>query len=178
MLMFNSLKSARRIFKMIVYSFFLRIDLVRPRVLFANRPRISAKNRVKFSGVDIYFGYDCHIGANLIVGSKVLIASNVSFVGGDHAFQTVGKYIKDSDRERLKDIIIEDDVWIGHGVIVLQGITIHRGAVVAAGSVVVKDVPSYGIVGGNPAKLIKKRFTDAEAKQHESMLTLNEIHRD
>ena len=56
-----------------------------------------------------------------------------------------------------KDVIIKDFVWLGHGVTILPGITIGEGAVVAAGSVVVKDVSDYMVVGGNPAKVLKSR---------------------
>ena len=56
------------------------------------------------------------------------------------------------------DIIVEDDVWIGYGAVIMSGVTIKQGAVIAAGSVVVKDVPAYSIVGGAPAKIIKYRF--------------------
>ena len=58
-------------------------------------------------------------------------------------------------------IIIQNDIWIGHNVTLMAGITINNGAVVAAGSHVVKDVPPYAIVGGNPAKLIKHRFSES-----------------
>lgn len=57
------------------------------------------------------------------------------------------------------DIIIKNDVWIGTNCTFLDGITIGNGAVIAAGSVVTKDVPAYAIVGGNPAKIIKYRFS-------------------
>jgi acetyltransferase-like isoleucine patch superfamily enzyme len=58
------------------------------------------------------------------------------------------------------NVVIENDVWIGSGVSIARGVTIHSGAIVAAKSVVVKDVPSYAIVGGNPAKIIKYRFSE------------------
>ena len=54
-------------------------------------------------------------------------------------------------------IVIEDDVWIGARVIILKGVTIGKGSIIGAGSVVTKDVEPYSIVGGNPAKLIRKR---------------------
>ena len=56
-------------------------------------------------------------------------------------------------------IIIQNDCWIGHGATIMSGVTIHNGAVVAANAHVVKDVPPYAIVGGNPAKIIKYRFS-------------------
>lgn len=55
-------------------------------------------------------------------------------------------------------VIIEDDVWIGANVTILKGVHIYTGAVIAAGAVVVNDVPKYSIVGGIPAKIIGKRF--------------------
>ena len=63
------------------------------------------------------------------------------------------------------DTIIESDAWIGMNAMIMPGVTIGEGAIVAAGSVVAKDVAPYTIVGGNPAKVIKKRFTDAEIEK-------------
>ena len=58
------------------------------------------------------------------------------------------------------DIIVENDVWIGAMSTIMSGVKIHNGSVVAAGSLVTKDVPPYAVVGGNPAKIIKFRFSD------------------
>ncbi len=59
---------------------------------------------------------------------------------------------------RKGSIILQNDVWIGHGATVMAGVTLHNGCVVAAGSVVTRDVPPYAIVGGNPAKSLFKIF--------------------
>jgi acetyltransferase-like isoleucine patch superfamily enzyme len=56
-----------------------------------------------------------------------------------------------------KEVVIEDDVWLGYNVIVLPGVTIGKGSVIGAGSVVSKDIPPYSIAIGNPARVIKKR---------------------
>ena len=103
---------------------------------------------------------------NLEIGNFCSIAPDVSFVlSGDHYLNHISTYpfyskCIDGRNEAISkgDIIVKDDVWIGARSIILSGVTINQGAVVAAGSVVTKDVPPYAIVGGNPAKLIKFRF--------------------
>ncbi len=67
-----------------------------------------------------------------------------------------------ADSEKKIDVLIGNDVWIGYGARLLAGVTISDGAVVAAGSVVTKDVEPYCIVGGIPARVIRKRFSDSE----------------
>ena len=79
-----------------------------------------------------------------------------------------------SGRAHWKKTRICDDVWIGHGAIVLNGLTINRGAVVAAGSVVTKDVPPYAIVAGNPAKVLSYRLAADEQSKHDARLFLSE----
>ncbi len=126
-------------------------------------------------GDRVQFGPRCIVHCDAHFGSNVLIASEVSFVGrDDHRFDVVGKCIWDSPRGDHYRTVVEDDVWIGHRVIVIAGVTIGRGSVVAAGALVNKDVPRYSIVGGVPAKHIKWRFTDAEIFEHESRLGYTE----
>ncbi len=103
----------------------------------------------------------------LEIGNFVSIASNVWFIlGGNHQMNTYSNYpivsmfielCPEKDALTKGKIIIEDEVWIGANVTILSGITIGKGAIVAAGSVVTKDVPPYSIVGGNPAKIIRYR---------------------
>ena len=89
------------------------------------------------------------------IGSKVQIAPNCAFYSYDHSFEPE-KAIKDQPLKTRGGIVIEDDAWLGVGVIVLQAVTIGRGAIVAAGSVVTKDVPPMTLVAGNPVKIVKK----------------------
>lgn len=104
----------------------------------------------------------------LEIGSFVSIASGVKFIlGGNHYYNTFSTYpfkvnIIGDNKEAYSNgkIIISDDVWIGMDVIIMSGVNIGQGAVIAAGSVVTKDVEPYSIVGGNPATLIKYRFPD------------------
>ncbi len=109
-----------------------------------------------------------HQNERLNIGSFVSIAGNVQFLlGGNHELDTFSTYpfkvmlLGQHDQATTKGPInIKDDVWIGYGAIILSGVTVHQGAVVAAGAMVVSDVPPYAIVAGNPAKIIKFRFSD------------------
>ena len=64
----------------------------------------------------------------------------------------------DMEKIEATPIVIENDVWVGANVVIKEGVKIHNGAVVAMGSFVIKDVPAYALVGGNPAQVIKYRF--------------------
>lgn len=79
---------------------------------------------------------------------------------GKHQFHVPKENIVRMDNKSIEGITIENDVWIGYHATILNGITIHNGAVVAAGAVVTHDVPPYAIVGGVPAKVIKYRFDE------------------
>ena len=111
-------------------------------------------------------------GADVKVGSFCSIADNVTiFIGGNHRTDWVTTYPfghihKDVFDHHGKghpatkgDVVIGNDVWIGSGSTILSGIKIGDGAVIAANSVVVKDIPAYAIAGGNPAKVLKMRFS-------------------
>jgi acetyltransferase-like isoleucine patch superfamily enzyme len=113
-------------------------------------------------------------GANLEIGKYCSIAEGVSiFLGGNHRQDWITTYpfpwlpqyfpelshIKNHTSTK-GSVIIENDVWIGQNASVLSGVTIENGAVIAASSVVTKNIGPYEIWGGNPAKFIKKRFTD------------------
>lgn len=103
----------------------------------------------------------------LRIGNFCSIANDVCFLLGiEHRVDTISsfpfkvKLIGNICEATSKgDIIIDDDVWIGYRSIILSGVHIGQGAVIAAGAVVTKDVPPYTIVGGVPAKVIKYRFT-------------------
>ncbi len=127
-------------------------------------------------GHHVQFGSKCIIQCDIEFGNYVLVASNVSFVGkDDHIIDKVGTPIWNSGRGDSYKTFIGDDVWIGHGAIIIAGVKIGDGAVVAAGAVVTKDVPNGTIVGGNPAKIIKNRFqTTSLLNEHLSCLKNNE----
>lgn len=133
---------------------------------------VGPRRRLKVALGD-YVGIGEHalFACDITIGNHVLIASNVSFVGrDDHVINVVGKTIWNSGRGPGAAVVIEDDVWIGCGTIVMSGVRICRGAVVASGSIVTKDVAPYAVVGGNPSRLIRMRFTPEQIEEHERIL--------
>jgi acetyltransferase-like isoleucine patch superfamily enzyme len=118
---------------------------------------------------------DWHHGATLKIGNFCSIAENVTILlGGNHSTDWISTFpfgvMFDEVRDKSYmhptkskgDVIIGNDVWLGMNVTILSGVTIGDGAAVAACAVVTKNVPPYTIVGGNPAKPLKKRFSDEE----------------
>lgn len=111
------------------------------------------------------------ISSNLIVGNDVLIAPRCGFINrGEHTYDVCEQTIFDGPRARSEDIIIGDDVWVGYGSTILGGVTIGEGAIIAAGSLVLDDIPEYSIVAGSPAKIIKMRFDNSQISLHKKML--------
>lgn len=132
---------------------------------------IWAPNRIIEFGHHVQFGPHCVIQCDIRFGNYVLVAGNVAFIGrNDHRVDVVGKTIWNSPRGDSRLTNVEDDVWIGYGAIILSGITIGRGAVIAAGAVVVSDVARYSIVAGVPAKAVATRFDCEDIQLHETIL--------
>lgn len=137
-----------------------------------------------FSYKTIYLGNNVFIGsgASLIaaisyikIGDNTFFGPNVTIRGGNHSSHIVGKLMADYrqiDKLKTDDepVIIDDDVWVGTGAIILKGVHIGRGAIVAAGAVVPKDIPPYAIVGGVPAKVLKYRWSIDDILAHEELI--------
>ena len=115
------------------------------------------------------------IGDKLIIGKFCAIAKGIEFVmnGANHRMCSVTTYpfnIMGGGWEQFTpaledlplkgDTVVGNDVWIGQNVTVMPGVNIGDGAIIAANSVVTKDIPAYCVAGGNPCKIIKKRFDD------------------
>lgn len=146
-------------------------------------------HNVKIDGFSVYAGlHNFYFGNNisiphgatfysteakLVIGNNVMFGPNPTIITGDHRIDVVGKVMIDVHEklpENDKDVIIEDDVWVGANVTILKGVIIGRGSVVAAGSVVTKSCPPYSVIGGVPAKVIKYRFSPEQIEAHEKLL--------
>mgnify|MGYP003634298168 CR=1 FL=1 len=102
-------------------------------------------------------GNFCSIGPEVVIGPRNHIISN--FTTTDFPYSGEHSYSSDDGAYDGYINIIGHDVWIGRRSLIMQGVEIGNGAVIAAGSVVTKSVPAYAVVGGNPAKIIKYRFS-------------------
>lgn len=119
------------------------------------------------------------VGDKLIIGKFCMIASDVKFImnGANHLTNALTSYpfsifgngwekaMENKSYPQKGDINIGNDVWIGYNSTIMAGVTIGDGAIIATNSTVIKDVEPYTIVGGNPAKEIKKRFTEKEIER-------------
>lgn len=114
-------------------------------LIIGNMTYIGDHNNIRASGGDI------------IIGNYCLISQNITMVASNHSFKKNELiYLQAWDKTKT-GITIEDDVWIGANSVILPGVTLHKGCIVAAGSIVNKSVLANTIVGGVPAKLISTR---------------------
>lgn len=165
--------------KVLLNHFFITLGNSLPRYLYFNKIRpsfyrmagLNIEKRVVITGPlslradttnkifiseGTYFNSETRFGcqeSEIRIGRHCLIGPRVSFESASHdIIYEEGK----GRRVFTKPIVVKDKVWIGAGAIILQGVTIGEGAVIAAGAVVHKDVPDYTVVGGVPAKILKK----------------------
>ena len=111
----------------------------------------------------VSIGKDCQINEYVfiqgaIIGDNVMIAPYVALIANKKEVNTTDILMSTVEKEKGLKVIIEDDVWIGRNAIVMPGVKIGRGSIIGAGSVVTKNVESMSVMGGVPAKLIKKRI--------------------
>ena len=107
------------------------------------------------------------------IGNEVIFGPRVAVIGGNHNTTVIGRYMRDITEKRVGDdlgVVIEDDVWIGTQAVILHGVTVGRGSIVAAGSVVTKSIVPYSIVAGCPARAIAFRWDVDTIIRHEEML--------
>ncbi len=112
--------------------------------------------------------------ARIYIGDGVLMGAYTTIITGNHRTDVLGKYFYEHDEsvdkvpENDEDVVIEDDVWIGVNCVILKGVRIGKGSVIAAGAIVTKDVPAYSIYI-NHSRIIP-RFTSEQIQEHERRL--------
>jgi len=132
---------------------------------YVNKNTILGKN-VNFNGMKIKGNGKVIIGDNFHSGQECLMITSFHKYDGGDAIPY------DSKESIDKDIIIEDNVWLGDRVIILGGVKIGEGAIIQAGSVVVSDIPKYAIAGGHPARVFKYR----DIKHYEKLKKEGKFH--
>jgi maltose O-acetyltransferase len=131
---------------------------------------------------NIYVGDNVSLGSRpvmlaalskIVIGNNVMFGSEVAVIGGGHNAGVVGApmagvFVKTGNEDL--GVVIEDDVWIGARAIILRGVTVGRGSIVGAGSVVTKSVPAYAVIAGNPAAVVRFRWPVETILEHEAKL--------
>ncbi len=154
---------------------FLKNIITNPNIIVGDYTYYDDFNDVKNFENNVKYHFD-FIGDKLIIGKFCMIASGVSFImnGGNHLSDSISAYpfaifgkgwehaMDGKSYPSKGDTIIGNDVWIGHNATIMPGVNIGDGSIIATNSTITKDVAPYSIVGGNPAKLIKKRFSDTD----------------
>lgn len=127
---------------------------------------------------NVKYSFD-FINDQLIIGKFCMIASDVKFImnGANHLSKAISSYpfaifgngwegaMEGKTYPNKGNIVVGNDVWIGYNATIMAGVTIGDGAIIATNATVVNDVTPYTIVGGNPARLIKKRFEEDQITQ-------------
>lgn len=112
-------------------------------------------------GCEVFIAPGCHIysnNSNISISDFVMIGPNVSLLAANKDYSDPSLPMKKNGKYICREIQIQSDVWIGEKAIILPGVTLGRGCIIAAGSIVTKDVLPFSIVGGSPAKFLKWRF--------------------
>jgi len=127
--------------------------IIRPTNLYGGEAGVGLK-----VGNNSSIGPYSYIGCSgyIEIGDNVMMSPRVSIYSENHNFSETDRPMIEQGVTR-SFVIIEDDCWIAANAVILAGVTVGKGSVIAAGSIVTKDVPPYSIVGGNPARIIKSR---------------------
>jgi len=157
---------------------FLKNILTNPNILVGDYTYYDDFEDVRNFEKNVRYLFD-FTGDRLVIGKFCMIASGVEFImnGANHLVEGVSSYpfavfgngwehaMDGKDYPFKGDTVIGNDVWIGYRATIMAGVHIGDGAIIGARAVVTRDVPPYSIVGGNPAQLIRKRFSDADIER-------------
>ena len=153
---------------------FLKNIITNPNIIVGDYTYYDDFESVENFEKNVKYHFD-FTGDKLIIGKFCMIASDVKFImnGANHLTDAITTYpfaifgngwekaMEGRTYPQKGDLIIGNDVWIGYNATIMAGVTIGDGAIIATNATVVKDIPPYSIVGGNPAQVIKYRFDEA-----------------
>jgi virginiamycin A acetyltransferase len=157
---------------------FLKNSIKNPNIIVGDYTYYDDFEDVSNFEKNVKYHFD-FIGDKLIIGKFCMIASGVSFImnGANHLTQSISSYpfaifgkdwknaMEGKSYPTKGDTIIGNDVWIGHNATIMAGIKIGDGAIIATNATVTKNVEPYSVVGGNPSKEIKKRFSKSQIEE-------------
>lgn len=165
-------------------SFYVRSSIIGDEVVISSQCKIykaRLSGKVSIGQNTSIYGPNTHVLAKLnpiTIGKYCSIAHNVTIIEYSHNYRKPTTYYYNQNilQGDVKDdlvsngpIVIGNDVWVGCGAVILGGVVIGNGAVIAANSVITKDVKPYAIMAGNPARLVKMRFTEEKIKYIEGI---------
>ena len=128
------------------------VDILDYVIIKTGTNKVNIGNNTQINPFTVIYG-----GSGVEIGDNVMIAPHVMIAAGNHNFRNIDIPMRFAGSFSKGKIIIEDDVWIGANVVVTDAVRIKKGAIIAAGSVVIKDVEEYDVVAGVPAKKIFNR---------------------
>ena len=157
---------------------FLKNIIKNPNIIVGDYTYYDDFENVENFEKNVKYHFD-FVGDKLIIGKFCMIASDVKFImnGANHLSESISAYpfaifgngwenaMEGKTYPNKGDIVIGNDVWIGYNATIMSGVTIGDGAIIATNATVTKDVTPYTIVGGNPAKEIRKRFDEDTIKK-------------
>lgn len=121
-------------------------------------------------GDNVFMNCRAYLSPHVTIGNGVMLGPDVVVGPSDHVYDKAGVEMRFAGLQPPVPTVLVDEVWVGAKAIILRGVTVGRGAIIGAGAVVTKDVPPYAIVVGNPARVIRYRFTPEEQGKHEILL--------
>jgi maltose O-acetyltransferase len=125
-------------------------------------------------GRNVFVGWGAYFWGQIEIGDDVMFGPKVHLMGGYHSIDAIGKTIRESGGAPWAPIVVKGDVWVGARVTVMKGVTIGRGSVVGAESLVLHDIPPYVVAHGSPCHPIRKRFGDAELCEHLELIGVDD----
>lgn len=164
------IKLLYRNIKMIIYRRWYGLKNVHSTFYMGGKSKIS---KDLIAEEYVYIGRGAVIYPKVSIGKYSMLAPEVKIIGDDHIYDNPDRPMIFAGRPTQQITEIGKDVWIGYGAIITRGVKIGDGSIIAANSVVTKNIEAYSIVGGVPAKFIKFRFNKEQIKRHQQMLVHN-----